>query len=594
MNRGRRPPASRPPELRQADAARQAGRLAEAEQIYRAILAGRPDDPGALHGLAIVALQAGHPAPAAGLLRRAAAIRPTADLLVDLGLALGLAGDRDGAITAERRAIALDPRHAQAHYNLACDLQAGNRVVDALEHYRQATRLAPGHVDAWNNLAQALVAQGEIAEGLAAFDRALGAAPADAALASNRLLALHYDPDRTAGDLAAEHRRWGERHGRAPPPPRHLNPPDPDRVLRIGYVSPDFCRHPVGWFLTAPLTHRDRGRFHVTAYSNRRTEDDMTAVIRGLVDRWRPVAALDDAALAAQVRADGIDILIDLAGHTMGNRLGVFARRPAPVQAGWLGWIDTTGLSAIDWCITDAVEVPEGEERHFTERLIRLAGGAMCYAPPPDAPAPVAPPMTSGRPPTFGCFNNLSKVNGPVIALWARLLRDVPGARLLLKSKVLGDGAVADAIAARFAAHGIDRDRLLLEGRSPHAEMLARYGDVDVALDPFPYSGGLTTVEALWMGVPVVTLSGDRMVARQTAGFLTTLGRTEWIADDADGYVATATALVRDPAALATARAGQRARMTATPLIDGARFTPFLEAAFRTMWRHWCREQIDR
>ncbi|WP_374444298.1 tetratricopeptide repeat protein [Stella sp.] len=584
-------PTPRPPDLRRAEAARRGGRLAEAEAIYRARLVEAPDDPRALHGLAIVALQTGHPGPAAGLLQRAAARGATADLLVDLGLALGLVGDRASAIAAELRAVELDPRHAQARYNLACDLQAENRLAEAIAQYRHATRLAPGHVDAWNNLAQALVAAGEIAEGLAAFDRAERLAPADAALAGNRLLALHYDPGRSPAAIAAEHRRWGERHVRPAPPLRHLNPPDPDRPLRIGFVSPDFCRHPIGWFVTGPLAHRDRARFHVTAYSSRRAEDDLTAAIRGLVDRWRPVAGLDDGALAAQVRSDGIDILVDLAGHTMGNRLGAFARRPAPVQATWLGWIDTTGHPAIDWCIADRIEAPPGEEDRFTERVIRLEGGAMCYAPPADAPATVAPPLTRGAAPTFGCFNNLSKVNARVVALWARLLAAVPAARLLLKSKALGDPAVAGAMAARFAAHGIDGDRLILEGRSPHGEMLARYGDVDVALDPFPYSGGLTTVEALWMGVPVVTLAGDRMVARQTAGFLDTLGRTEWIAPSGDAYVATAAALVADRAGLSAARAGQRARMAATPLVDGARFTPMLEAAFRAMWQDWCRRQ---
>lgn len=591
MNRQERRRQGKAPEtdeLRAADAARMAGRLAEAETLYRARLARRPDDRAALHGLAIVAIQAGHPGPAIALLRRALALLPSADLLVDLGWALGLAGDRAGAITAERQAIGLDPRHAQAHYNLACDLQADNRLTEAIGHYRRATELAAGHVDAHNNLAQALLAAGEIEAGLAAFAAAERLSPDDAALASNRLLALHYDPAITPGQLAAAHREWGRRHGKAPPPASHANPRDPGRPLRLGYVSPDFCRHPVGWFLTGALRHRDRAMFHVTAYSNRRSEDDMTATIRGLVDRWRPVAALSDEALAGQIRADGIDILIDLAGHTMGHRLGVFARRPAPVQASWIGWIDTTGLDAIDHLITDGVEAPDGGDGLFAEHLVRLPVGAMCYAPPADAPAVSAPPAARGAAPTFGCFNNLSKVNDRVVALWARLLSDVPAARLLLKSKALGDAGVADAYAARFAAHGIARDRLVLEGRSPHPAMLARYGDVDVALDPFPYSGGLTSVEALWMGLPVVTRSGDRMVARQTAAFLTTIDRAEWIARDEDAYVAIAAGLLADGPKLAAMRAGQRARMAASPLVDGRRFTPALEAALRGMWRRWC------
>ena len=576
------------PDIRTADAARVAGRLGEAEAIYRALLARRPDDPAALHGLGIVAIQAGHPGPAADLLRRAAARRPTADILVDLGLALGLAGDRAGAIAAQRQAVAVDPGHAQAHYNLACDLQADNRSAEAIRHYRQATARAPGHVDAWNNLAQAEIAVGRIRAGLDAFAAAIRIAPDDAALASNRLLALHYDPDLPADELARHHRDWGSRFGRAAAAAPFANPADPDRPLRIGYVSPDLCRHPVGWFLVQALAHRDRAQFHVTAYSSRRIEDDLTATIRGLVDRWRAVAALDDETLALQIRADGIDILVDLAGHTMGHRLAVLARRAAPVQASWIGWIDTTGLPTIDHLISDAVEVPPGSDGSFTEDVVRLPTGAMCYAPPADAPAVAPPPAALGRPPTFGCFNNLAKVNDRVLALWAEVLAAVPEARLLLKSKALGDPEVADAYAGRFGALGIARERLILEGRSPHATMLARYGDVDVALDPFPYSGGLTSVEALWMGVPVVTLAGDRMVARQTAGFLTTIGRTEWIAGDAETYVAIASGLVRDPERLARGREEQRARMAASPLVDGAKFTPALEAAYRAMWRRWC------
>lgn len=581
-------PGTVPPELRKADAALHAGRLAEAEGLYRALLARRGDDPRALHGLAAVALRTGHAGPAVALLRRAAALQPTADMLVDLGLALGLTGDRDGAIAAERRAITLDPDHAQAHYNLACDLQAGNALAEAIGHYRQATRAAPRHVDAWNNLAQALIAIGDIADGLAAFETALALAPSDAALASNHLLALHYDPERTPDDLARAHRRWGEQHGQAAAPAPYANPADPDRRLNIGYVSPDFCRHPVGWFLMPALAARDRDRFHVTAYSSRRAEDDVTARIRGMVDRWRPVAGLSDQNLAAQIRADGIDILIDLAGHTTGNRLAVFALRPTPVQASWIGWIDTTGLPAIGHLLTDASEVPPGEERHFTETVVRLAAGAMCYGPPPDMPEPAPPPCAAGAPPTFGCFNNLSKINDRVVALWSRLLAAVPDARLLLKSKVLGDPAVAAAYRARFAAHGIRAERLVLEGRDPHRIMLGRYGAVDVALDPFPYSGGLTSVEALWMGVPVVTLAGDRMVARQTAGFLATIDRGEWVARDEDAYVAIAAALAADPERLSRLRTGQRARMAATPLADGRQFTPALEAALRDLWRGWC------
>jgi predicted O-linked N-acetylglucosamine transferase (SPINDLY family) len=289
------------------------------------------------------------------------------------------------------------------------------------------------------------------------------------------------------------------------------------------------------------------------------------------------------------VRNDGIDILVDLAGHTGGNRLTAFARRPAPVQASWLGYIDTTGLAAVDYVVTDAHETPRGDERWFVEEVVRLPHGSMCYTPPPWTPQPAPqPPFERNGYVTFGCFNHLGKLNGKVLALWGRVLASVPDARLLLKGKPLGDPVIAEAMRRRCAEAGIDLARLELRPFSPHVAMLEEYGDMDVALDPFPYSGGLTSCEALYMGVPVLTRGGDRLVARQTVSFLHNIEATELIVADDDDLIARAVALAGDPARLAAYRRQLRPRMAASPLCDAPLFTRGLEAAFRAMWRAWC------
>lgn len=297
---------------------------------------------------------------------------------------------------------------------------------------------------------------------------------------------------------------------------------------------------------------------------------------------------MSDADLAAQIRADGIDILVDLSGHTAGNRLTVFGRKPAPVQAAWLGYFNTTGVGAIDYVLMDAATVPEGGERWFTEEVVRLPEGRFCYAPPDYAP-PVAPlPARARGHVTFGSFNNMAKVTPAVIELWAAVLQAVPGARLILKWKSLADAAECDRLRQAFAAHAIAPERLELRGPTPHREMLTEYGDVDIALDPFPFCGGLTSCEALWMGVPIVTLPGSRPVSRQTLGFLNQLDASELAAPSAARYVAIAAELAGDLDRLATLRADLRARMAGSSLCDGARFTRGLEAAYRTMWRRWC------
>jgi len=358
-------------------------------------------------------------------------------------------------------------------------------------------------------------------------------------------------------------------------PPRNA---DPERRLRVGYVSGDFGRHPVGFFLRPVLANHDRAGFEITCYSTRLRSDALAETLKQSAANWREVGGMPDDALAAQIAADGIDILVDLSGHTAHNRLSLFARRAAPIQASWLGFWGTTGLAAMDYLLTDASTLPPGCESGFSETLLRLPGIRFCYGPPDDAPEPT----WRNKPVTFGSFNNLAKVGPDAVRLWRQVLDAVPGSKLVLKWRTLADRGLCRRLRADFG------DRVDLRGASGHAAMLAEYADIDVALDPLPFSGGATSCEALWMGVPVVTLPGSGAASRQTLGFLRALGRTEWAAKSPEDYVRIAAGLAADRAALGQLRTSLRAEMAASPLCDGAAFTRELEQAYRAIWRKWC------
>ncbi|WP_084536920.1 tetratricopeptide repeat protein [Azospirillum halopraeferens] len=574
---------------------RQAGRLRTAVARGHAAAALVPDAGPALYVNLSGALKAlGRPTDAADAARRAVRLAPAESAgWVNLALALEALDRMDAADAAGRRALALEPAAPDAWTNHAPVLRRRGRIAAAVTAADRALAIAPGTADALLNRAVALQDAGRIAAAVADYRHALALAPGRADIHSNLLLALQYDPATDGAALVAEHRAWDARHGRRiPPPAPHPNPPDADRRLRIGYVSADFGFHPVGYFLAPVLPAHDRAAVEVVCYSARVREDAMTARLRAAADLWRPIAGMDDGEAEALIRSDGIDILVDLAGHTAGNRLPLFARRPAPVQATWAGYVGTTGLAAMDWLIADARHLPPGREAEVVERVARLPDGYVCVLPRPDAP-PVGPlPLRANGFVTFGCFNNRAKLSEPTLALWARLLERVPGARLLLKTHQFDDPAVGDALRAIFARHGGDAGRLDLSGSAPHAAMPGWYNRVDVALDPFPYSGGLTTLEALWMGVPVVTAGGgERFCSRHSAGHLHAAGLPELVARDAEAYLAIAAGLAADPEGLAVLRANLRPRLAASPVCDGVRFTRNLEAALRMMWREWCADR---
>jgi protein O-GlcNAc transferase len=422
---------------------------------------------------------------------------------------------------------------------------------------------------------------------------AVGLDPANVRAHSNWLVALHYATDYPREQLAALARVWGVRHAqplssaRAP----HTNRVDTNRRLRVGYVSGELYRHPVSYFFEALLEAHDRSQVEVTCYSNSRRSDQVTERLAALADRWRSLIDLDDAQAADLIRADGIDILVDLSGHLGNHRLLVFARKPAPVQATWMGYFDTTGVGAIDYLIGDRVVCPQAEDHLYVERVIRLPDCYLCYRPPAFAPAVTALPASSTGRIVFGSFNRLAKTNPRVLATWAELLRALPDSQLVMKGTDVNDPHVVTRLRRFFNDRGIASQRLLLLGPSPQAEFLAAYGGVDIALDTFPYSGSTTSAEALWMGIPVVTLRGDRFVARTTETILRAVGLNELVAESETDYIRRTLALAADRDRLAQLRAGLRHRMSTSTLCNGAAFAQAMEAAYRDMWRAWCMAQ---
>ncbi len=576
-------------------ALKQLGRFDEALAALGAAIRLRPEAVGAHFNLANALAASGRFDEAVAAYDAVLRLRPDfAEARCNLGNALAGAGRAEDAVVAYRAAIASRPDYADAHANLGNALGTTGRLGEAIAAQEAAIRLGPGTARAHSNLGNLLKDAGRFEAALRAYDTAIRLDPGFADARSNLLMTLHYRPEPAPGTLRAAARCFAAAVERPGPRPVFGNDPDPDRRLRIGYVSGDLGPHPVGHLLRPVLRQHDRSAVEITCYDTHPHRGPVADALRQSSDRWRSLAGLPDEAAAALVAADGIDILVDLSGHTAGNRLPLFARRAAPVQAAWLGYWGTTGLSGMDAILSDADTIPFGHEGDYDERVVRLPGSRFCFAPIDHAPLPVDPPCILGHPPTFGSFNNLAKVGPEVVQLWARLLHAAPGSRLLLKWKTLRDEDMRRHLVTQFAGLGIAAERLELRGESSHRATLAQYGDIDVALDPFPFSGGLTSCDALWMGVPVVTLPGDAPQSRQTAGLLGAIGIAGWAARSPDEYVSIALRLLSDPERLRRIRHTLRDRMAASPLCDAGSFTHGLEEAFRTMWRGWCDERRGR
>lgn len=495
-----------------------------------------------------------------------------------------------------REAAQLESDNAEALYALGSFLQERNLSSEAATLLRRATEINPKNAEFHNNLGSAFYALQQWPEAEQAFGRA---AELDANfqqnLVSTRLMPLLYDDKVTVERTFEQHCAWGAEitaQCRETVVPTFTNTRDPNRRLRVAYLSGDFNRHPVGFFFAPLLAHHDHKIVDVFCYSEIESPDATTQSLQTLGGIWRQTRGMSDEALRQQLRADQIDIAIDLAGHTARNRLRALAIKPAPVTATWLGYPATTGLPSIDWRITDALADPPGQEHFHTEKLMRLPNGLWCYEPPiADMPEVAPPPALTRGYVTFGSFNNPAKISTATIRAWAAILAAVPRSRLLLKGMILTDAEAKRRLLDQLKSAGLETDRVDIRGSIDDLKAhFAAYGDVDIALDPFPYNGTTTTCEALWMGVPVVALIGNHHAARVGFDLLSRLGLVELAAIDIDAYVATAVALAQDMTRLQYLRSRLRERMRASPLCDAVAFARAFEAALREMWRHWCDE----
>jgi len=571
------------------------GRADEAIVCYRRALALKPDLIEAHNNLGNALSHFGRHAEAIACFQQALTIKPEfAEAHLNIGNIFKVQGRTDEAIRCFTQALASRPGFAEAHNNLGVICTERNRDAEAIDHLTRAIELKPGFAEAWNNLGNVYKNQGRLTEALDCFRRALAIKPDYSGSHSNILFTLNYVEGVSPADLYAEHRRFNELHAArlvANIRP-HANGPDPDRRLKVGYVSPDFRSHACAFFLEPLFAHHDPQAVEVHCYAEVPAPDAVTARLRALVPHWQSTVGLRDEQVVDRMRADGIDILIDLAGHTANNRLLVFARKPAPVQVCWLGYPATTGLDTMDYRLTDNYTEPAGTcEQYYTEKLVRLPHALWCYQPHADMTEPGPLPALANGHLTFGSFNNLAKVGPAVIALWAALLRAIPDARLVIITA--GAGEAQNRLLAAFASHGIGAGRLELHGRLPRAEYLAIHQRVDVALDPFPCNGGTTTCDSLWMGLPVISLIGDTFLSRAGYSLLSVAGLAEFAAASPAEYVAIGQRLARDLDGLAALRASLRARVAASPLVDARQFARDMEAAYRQMWRQWC-DQCER
>ena len=568
----------------------QRGDAAGAARRLRPLLAADPDNADILHVLGLALHKSGESDAGVALMARAISRNPRQpDFLINLANIHRERGELAAAEPLLRRAVALAPQYGKAWQVLASLLRQLEQISEAVACRRKAVALDPTSAALLLRLGSALVDARQVAEGLSFYRQALAREPQNLAAHSSLALSSHYLPGDKAALFALHQGAGAALAAKLPVPAPHGNAQDPERRLRIGYVSADFHQHSVAFFLAPVLAAHDAAEVEVFAYSDVAKPDAVTAKLRAMVPQWRDVRGMTDAALADLVRADGIDILVDLAGHTAGNRLGVFARKAAPVQVSWLGYPDTTGLAAMDARLTDAIADPDGADDFAVEKLLRLPDGFLCYGASDDAPSVAPPPAGLAGPVTFGSFNNLPKLSDETLDLWAQVLLAVPDSRLLLKARGLDDPAIRRGVIARFALAGVDPARLRFAGRvRDYAGHMALYGEIDIGLDSLPYNGTTTTCEALWMGVPTVTLAGDRHCARVGASLLTRVGLEECIAATPEDYVAIAARLAVDRARLAELRGGMRARLQASPLMDAKGFTASLEEAYRGLWRGWC------
>ena len=567
------------------------GKLDDAVASYHKALAIKPDYAEAHSNLGNVLKDQEKLDDAVASYHKALAIKPDyAEAHRNLGNVFQQQGKLGDAVASYQKAIAIKPDYAEAHGNLGIILHEQGMLGDAVASYHKAIAISPNYAVAHSNLGVAFKDQGKLDDAVASCQKALAIKPDYPEVHSNLIFLYSYILDHPIIDLRDEASRYDKLvSAKARPISNHPNIKNPDRRLRIGMVSGDFKQHAVGHFLTGVLSEINTEHVELFAYSTSSMEDDLTVKIKTCVYKFQKVVGISDEQLSKDIMEDGIDILIDLSGHTGRNRLPLFAWKPAPIQVTWLGYGGTTGIEAMDYVLCDSLVLPPSDEAHFVEKPWRLPDIWVCFSPPKfDIEVGTLPALANSHI-TFGSFNNLTKISDKAVECWARILKAVPDSRLLLKNNQLNDTSIQEATRTRFEAHGINPLRIILKSHViDKKEHFLTYQEMDISLDTFPYSGGTTTIEAIWMGTPVVTLKGDRFISHLGESILHNVGLADWIADTTDDYVEKAVAFASDLEKLSYLRESLRDQLIISPVCDATRFAGNLEDAFRGMWKEWC------
>jgi protein O-GlcNAc transferase len=548
-------PETIPALMKRADTLQRAGRLLEAEVVYRGLLQIAPNHSVGLENLGILASRRNNPEEAISLLTQA---------------------------------VSLAPERASAHYNLGIAYIATFRFEAAENSLLRAVELYPAFAKAHNNLGNLHKYLADPQSAIRYYARATELAPNDPTLHSNYLISLHLNRSCGADELFTQHQVWSVRHARQyyPTRKRFVNSADPERPLKLGFVSPRFNGQIASQFLGPVFSALDRDRFLIHCYSNTRQVDALTGELRAHAFSWNDIQTLNDSEAARQIEADGIDILIDLAGHTPDNRLLIFARKPAPLQVAWLDYFDTTGLSTMDYIMSDPITTPRGSRQRFTEKVLHLPT-RLFWSPPKVAPDVVRRSSTGRL--RFGSFNRLDKINATIIELWSKVIR-ATDASLVLKNRAFSVPELCKKVLLQFEACNVKAGQIELRGPSSYEELLSEYNDIDVALDTHPYSGCITSADALWMGVPIITLAGESMISRQTATMLHCVGLASFVAENPNHYLEIALRSATERDRLTEIRSGLRAAVQASALGNAAVFTESFAQCLRTIWRRWCAE----
>jgi protein O-GlcNAc transferase len=569
------------------------GKLQEAEYMLRDILKVQPHNVSALHFMGMIFYQRKDHHIAIDYIRKALHFAPDyVDAYNNLGIVLQEIGDLDSAISCYQMAIKLNPNFVRAYHNVGTALKEKWQIDDAIMNYKRALQLDPNFAEAYNSLGDAFQDQGKLTEAEKCYRHALKIKPMHTYF-HNLLLMMNYDSRYDTRTVLAEHRKFAEQYEK-PLYPLHVSHKKSKNIskrLKIGYVSPDFRKHSVAYFIEPVLASHNRRQFEIFCYSDVLKEDEVTERMQRHADHWQRIAGISDEEVYHFIREHGIDILVDLAGHTANNRLLVFARKPSPVQVSWIGYPATTGLSTIDYKIVDAYTDPPGlTDTFYTEKLLRLPDSFFCYRPDDDSPIVGDLPALKSAHVTFGSFNYFSKVSEETADVWATILKALPDSRLVMKARNFADKTARRCAIDMFVGRGIAVERIeMMPMKSSFREHLDTYNSIDIALDTFPYNGTTTTCEALWMGVPVVTLSGKTHASRVGTSILSNIGLTDFIAHTPEEYIETAVDTARNISALKQLRESLRKKMAHSALCNKESFAINLEHAYRRIWIAWCK-----